>query len=550
MGIIKILLQKEALVFRNSYLRTVKQILIALALLTAYLVFMGWLTWYFTGRMRPLLADIPPELEMLVITPLFYIILIWLLFLNFTAMLKEARSRFYHSPELSLLVTSPIPANTLFLFRFILGACFSQGALGTLLIIVPALIAMGIIGAAPWYYYLFVLPVLYPLLIISACFAVVLVMLLVKVLSAKRIMQATAALGFLGIPLMVGFLVGFMGHLPQLLEWVMAAELVWDVIFPLNDGATVLSRLVQGEVVLWPLLRLFLASGVILAGSMLAAGRLYYQGYERSQMVEITGKRRVERRATEPISLGRRSNLILTEWKKAVRNYEMAQAAIRPLAILLLLLSLLAAGGAAPPEPSGSLVLLGLIGVIGFLVTGMVAVFFTPAAVQQDRKLLKEQFCVLKSAPFGGGDFILCNWLAPFIPQILLSGIILLLLHIFIGSSILIILLSLVVLALLVGSVGALKLGLDIAGIAGRGETTNLLDRALPHVLPKLYYILALGILALGLAYTEIGFLGFLHHLPQGLMTSISSAAFLGLVGFTSYYSFRLGAKYWEEMEI
>ncbi|MCL0102707.1 hypothetical protein M1N93_01950 [Dehalococcoidia bacterium] len=35
-----------------------------------------------------------------------------------------------------------------------------------------------------------------------------------------------------------------------------------------------------------------------------------------------------------------------------------------------------------------------------------------------------------------------------------------------------------------------------------------------------------------------------------GVMIPISSAAFLALVGYTFYHSFRLGAKYWEAMEV
>lgn len=533
---IKVLLQKEARVFKNSYLKTRKQIIIALVLLIAGLMLVGGITWALVSGIRYLLADIPPEMAMLVITPLFYLILIWLLFANFSLMLQEARSRFYHSPELSLLVSSPISADTLFVFRFILVTCLSKAALMNLPFVMSPLIALGIVSAAPWYYYPFIPLVGYLLLVISTCFAVVVVMLLVKVISPKRLMQAGAVLGLLSTVLWIGFFIlGPVEILPQLLEWVRGAEPVWEILFPLTDAAAILGRLVQGEMAFVPLLRLFFASGVILAGAMLAAKRLYYSGYDRTQTIEVSTRKRVQRPAKEPLTLGRRSNFILTEWKKAVRNYEMMQGAIVP--FLMLIAYPFLAGGFAPPGAWGNLVPLGHIAVIGFLASGAVMVFFVPAAILQDPKALKEQYSLLKSAPFGGVDFILCDWLAQFIPQILLSGTTLLALNIFMGSSILTTLLSLVVLALLVGSVGTLSRGLDMVGYSRQRETDSLPGRVLRNVSPILYYILALGILAPGLIFT-------------GMTIAISSAAFLALVGFIFCYSFRLGAKCWEEMEI
>jgi hypothetical protein len=95
-----------------------------------------------------------------------------------------------------------------------------------------------------------------------------------------------------------------------------------------------------------------------------------------------------------------------------------------------------------------------------------------------------------------------------------------------------------------------LSLPLEIAGYTGKAWAANITGRIVRNVLPWVYYIVALGILALGQVYTEFGFLGFLHHLPQGLMTAISGVIFLTLTAFTFYHSSRLGARYWEEMEI
>lgn len=556
MGIFRILLQKEVITFKNSYLKTARQTLISLALLIFGFLVIAGITWAFLGRIRPLLATLPPSQRMLLTTPLFHLILLWFLLSSFLSMLQEARPKFYLSPELSLLVSTPVPAATLFIFRFILFTCFSTFALGNLAIfILPPLIALGIATATSWCYYLFILPVAYLLMIIPASLGVFLSMLLIRILPAKRIMQVTVVFNLLLGALWIGFFIlGPEKTLSQLLNWIEVAEPILAIFFPLTEAATTLNRLIQGELVmaLGPLLRLFLTSGVVLVGSMLAAQKLYYQGYDRSQMVEVFTKRPVEQPIKEklPIFLGRRSYLILTEWKKAVRNHEMGQGTIA--LVIMLFIYLLITGGFVPPEPWRSLVLLGHIGVVGFLASGAVAILFVPMAVvlQQDVKFLKEQYWLLKVAPLRRGEFIWCYWLALLLPQLLFGGAILLLTNIFMGSSILIILLSLVVLALLVGSFGALKLGTDMVGYGGQGEVTTVIGGIVLQILPFLYYILALGILALGQIYTQIRLLSFMHHWPQGLVITISGAIFLTLVGFTFYYSFRLGAWYWERMEI
>jgi hypothetical protein len=408
MDTIKLLLQKEAAVLRNSYLKTRRQKLIALAWLTLGIVIVGVVTWAFVEWIRPFLADIPPTLAVPLITSIFHLILLWLLFTTFSLMLGEARSKFYQSPESSLFISSPIPANTLFIFRFFLATCLSKGAFINLpVFVLSPLIALGIASAAPWYYYLFIPPVAYPLLTISASLAILLVMILIRVLSTKRIMLAGAVFGFLSTGLWVGFFIMDPERiLPQLLNWIETAEPVLAILFPLSDAASALTYLTQGDIAFGPLLRLVFTGGVILAGSMLAAKKLYYSGYDRAQTTEVSNRKRVERPAKELLPLSGRGNLILTEWKKAARNYEMAQAAIGFLVGLFVYLFTIER--VVLPEPLDRFMLFVHIAVIGFLASGAVGIFFIPAAIRQDMKALKEQHSVLKAAPVGGREFIWC----------------------------------------------------------------------------------------------------------------------------------------------
>ena len=122
---IKVLLRNELLVLKNSYLtRSTNQILIALISFGVLLVAVGWMGERIAVIIRSVLTELGLELTMPVITTLFYVIMLWLLIASFSSIMKEARLKFYASPELSLLISSPILVNTLFIFRFVLVTFF------------------------------------------------------------------------------------------------------------------------------------------------------------------------------------------------------------------------------------------------------------------------------------------------------------------------------------------------------------------------------------------------------------------------------------------
>jgi len=470
-------------------------------------------------------------------------------------MFYESRTKFYLSPELSLLYSAPIPVATLFLFRFIMIICFVAFAFFDMAIFVLSpLIALGIATAASWYYYLFILPTVYLLRVIGASLGSVISMLLVGILPSKWLMRITIGLGFLSIGLWVGIFV-FINPMQVFLWLYHWIEEAGRLLFPLTDAVAVLRYLLLGEpaVASWPLARLFLTSAGILAGCTLVTARIYHAGYDRSQTFDVHTRKQVERLAKEPRIRGRGSNVtldvMLAEWKKAARNYEMAQGSVFFLVILLTYLFV--AGGITLPEPWDGLLLLGHIGVIGFLVPLAVSMLFLSADTSEDTKAyLAENYGLLKISPLEGRQFVRCYWFAPFLLHLLVGAVVLLVFNLLIGGNVLTAILSGIVFTLLVGSTGALATAMEIVGFARQGEIINPIGGLLRRILPFIYYIVALGILALGQVYTEFEFLGSLHHLPQEMMTTVSGGIFLALSAFTSYYSLRLGARYWERMEI
>lgn len=557
MRAIKVLLQKELAMLKNSGLTTKKGVLIRLAAFAGGLIVLGALTYAIVWGINALLrfASLPVEEIGLIVNPFFYLILLLLSWLALAVIWHEGRSEFYHSPDLNLLVSTPIPAKLLFAFRFVTYTCFSFALLS--LLGLPPFIAMGIVAEAPWYYYLFLLPIVHALMIIVASIGICLLMVLMRLLSAKRIMHLTIIFSCLLGALWIGMVIyGFGEIIPRIFDWVAAAEPVFAIIFPLREAVESLGYLLRGEpaTALWSFVPLLVSSGVIFVGAILAADKLYWAGFAKAQIAEAQPRKKtrspkgVLKKDKPAVLSGRKGSFFLAEWRKASRNYEMGSTAIGeivPLIIMAITTFI------QDPQPGLGMVLLIFlnVGFLGLWGSQAIEAFFAPPGSRKDAKILQQQYSLLKTMPLTGGEFIRYRWLALFLPQFLFTGIILLLINIGLGSGLLITLASLAILALLIGSRGALHLGIDMIRYARRVERA-VVFRIWRVALPIIYYILALGILVLGQLYTHIGFLGFMHYWPQWLATTISGVLFLALVGFILYYSFRLAIRHWEMMEI
>ncbi len=564
MSILQVLWEKEVAILKNSYFRTKKQILISAGVLLLGLLGMVGLTMFF----RSIIMDLMEAMPMLMLPPevvytlLFYLLLVWFSFAILGAMLQEVQPEFYQSPELNFLISTPVAAATLFASRFVKMTYFSKSSLSSVVFFgLPSLLSLGLVASAPWYYYLFVLPIVYLFLIIPASLGISLAMFLLRFLSAKRIMQAAGVLNLLGTGAWFAFIFRGEEILPQLFAWLEKVEPFLAFVFPLAEAVNALTAFLEGDVgaALGPLARLFLSSGVIFIAALLVARQVYYAGYDRSQTVEGSMRKRskIRRKKTSggqeqsKIWRGRRANLVLTEWKKALRNYEMGQGAI---GLVVMLGVYLFMGGRMelPPGPWAALAAVAHIGIIGFLVGGVVGMLFTPAAFmqKQDKKILREQHMLAKTMPFRRGEFLQGYWLALFIPQVIIGGVAVALVNFLTGGGVAVIVFSVLALAVLTGTMNVFDIALDMLGYSWQEESVTLLLRIGRNILPFAYFILLMGVLALGQVYSHLGFMRFIHHWSPLTGTVVSGALFLILSGVIFYHSFRLGAKYWEEMEI
>ncbi|MBS3938498.1 MAG: hypothetical protein KGZ50_08005 [Peptococcaceae bacterium] len=553
MLIIKALLQKEIIALQNTYFkaRDQKQGIIALFFLGSTTT-LG-IIWYLAVQFKQMLEFYPVEMAIrFMIFPFLNLILLWSMVSDFTAMLYEVRLKFYLSPELKLLIPSPISATTLFIFKFLWTTCFSAFAMGnrTIFVLSP-LIALGIASLAPWHYFLFLMPIVYLLSVISASLGALLSIFLTRILTTKRLIQIITIFGLLWS----GFLIFIFiwEDTENLLSLLMnLTEATASALFFLNDAVKSLINIIQGNTAkaFELLLRLFLTSGVILFISMFIAGRVYYSGYDKVQATEGNVKIKTKRLFETFSAKSKWGNLVFIEWIKALRNHEMAQGSI--FIVIVLFSCLFFASRIELSYPYSMLIQLINISAIGFLITVAVEMLFVPlntdAVTHKD--LLKDRYGLLKAAPISGIDFMWCQWLASFVPIFFLGGSISIIFNFLTGNSVLVTFLSFAVLSLLTGSVNLLALALYIERPTEQHETYNSVFGALRKVLPFLYYIFALSILAIGLVHTHIRILNFLNNTPEWLIITISGVIFLVLSCITICYSFRLGVKQWERMEI
>ncbi len=293
------LFKKELIMLRNNYLQQKKRFPASLAIVIFRPLIIAFLVQVFVLAFRKLPVDITPQN----VAPLLYLSLLVLFITIFLSVFAESGNRFYRSPELDLLIPTPLPAYTLFIFHFVRIIFFSSSTLMTMALFgLPPLLALGIVTGAPWYFYLFLLPMSMLLLIIPASLAAILTMVLALVYPINRGRWALA-LNFLVMGAWIMFLIyGPEKILPGVMEDMEAYQSLYMSIFPLKDSSLVMGNLLQGMILpaVTPLARLIFISCLTLLGATIVAQKFYYGGYESTREgLKILGDERIYLRTAQ-----------------------------------------------------------------------------------------------------------------------------------------------------------------------------------------------------------------------------------------------------------
>lgn len=537
-----LLLGKELRVIRNAHFSTPKKTLLTIGILLIFLLVLVGVTSGLRVGLARVLQEIPEPMKEMVIRELLVIIFIWLATVLFISVIIDSQNKLFKKNDLELLMATPVPPALVFTSRFILFILGSSSTLIQLSIFgICPLLSLGIVAGAPWYYYLFIVPVAYLFLMIPASIGVLLLISLLRILTPKTLFRLAGIFNLFISIIWIVFIIGEQERmLSFLIEWIGRLDWLWQLIRPLQAGTQVALVLLGYGSLSWSLLELLLLAVVCMVLAVSVIQRFYYPVYDRLQ-ASTYAKKKVQHRAKR----GDRSGPIMTHWKMALRNYEMAGGAIGMATFLLIYYIIL-----YTMSPEGGILLFLLnLGIVGLCVFFMVFIFLMPADILNDLDSLRRQFWLLKASPLSSRKAVFNSLQTYYWPQIILAPPLLALAHLLAGLDWILFVPALIIFLLLQAVVTLLNILSWYAEYAW-GKSVSPLLHVLREWGPMLFYPVFLFLLGLGFFYQRFSFLAFLHSWDERQVFLLSGVLLFGVVFFVVFLAWKRALQLWEQMEI
>lgn len=357
-----------------------------------------------------------------------------LLFSNIVASL----STYYLSEELNILLAGPVKIDSIYRAKFL--ETMIDSSWMTLIYGLPVFIAYGTVFKASLAYYLGLVLMLLPFLMIPAAIGIIVTMLLVNAFPARRAKDIIVLLGLLFfVALYILFRILKPEKLvdpdtfPSLVQYLTALRTPVSPLLPSTWATETLSPLLRkttGEALFY----LLMLWSTALAGTVIGewvCGNIYYTGWSRSQ----EGKKAAISRSRTVVLLfnvisfpfrGKMRAIVLKDIKLFFRDTSQWSQIFLLLALMIVYIysfKLLPLERAAMP----SFFLQNLIsflnlGMVGF-VTSAVAVRFVFPAVS----LEGNSFWIIRSAPLALEDFLWAKFWSSLLPLLALAEILIVL---------------------------------------------------------------------------------------------------------------------------
>jgi len=343
-----------------------------------------------------------------------------------------ALSTFYLSGELDILLSSPVPIDSIYRAKYI--ETLIDSSWMTLIYGMPVFIAYGVVFKASLSYYLGLLLTIVPFLIIPAALGIIVTMLLVNAFPARRAKDILVLLGLLFfVVIYILFRVLQPEKLvdpdafPSLVQYLTAMRAPVSPLFPSSWATEVLSPLLrksQGQTAFYLLMLWSTGLAGIVTGEWIC-GIVYYPGWSRSQEGKkspISRSRAADaffRGVVLPFR-GKMRAIVLKDIKLFFRDTSQWSQLFLLFALMVVYIysfKLLPLDRAAMP----SFFLQNLIsflnlGMVGF-VTSSVAVRFVFPAVS----LEGASFWIIRSAPISLRNFLWAKFWSSLLPLLVLS---------------------------------------------------------------------------------------------------------------------------------
>ncbi len=343
-----------------------------------------------------------------------------------------ALSTYYLSGELDILLSSPVPVDSIYRAKFV--ETLIDSSWMTLIYGLPVFLAYGFVFKAALTYYLGLILTLIPFLLIPAGVGIMMTMLIVNAFPAKRAKDIIVLLGLLFfVVLYILFRVLRPEKLvdpdafPSLVQYLTAMRAPVSPLLPTSWAAEVLSTLLrrgEGDTMFYLLMLWSTGLAGLVVGEWLC-GIVYYPGWSRSQEGKkspISRSRLADvffRLVVLPFR-GKMRSIVLKDIKLFFRDASQWSQLFLLVALMVVYLysfRLLPLERAAMPSFFLQNIISFLnLGMVGF-VTASIAVRFVFPAVS----LEGASFWIIRSAPLQLKDFLWAKFWSSLVPLLVLS---------------------------------------------------------------------------------------------------------------------------------
>jgi len=549
MNYIKWFIKLRFLVLKNSLWKDTKAImrtlLIAAAVIIGQIILVNIL--YKTVFSNIVTSE---ELVKGMLNVFFFVAIIWIYLISFVQSISTFMQNFYKSPDMSYLISIPIPLNYVFLFKFSEHIISSTKSM--LFLFFPVLAAIGMWVNAPLIYYITIIPLYIIISIIPCAIGVMVAMMGLRLVPAKAFNIVTPIFTF---AINVSFTVLFTRvqdisttYIIKLIEFL-EKPLMSDVI-PVTAGIRLINSAVIGEWPTYATLFLFITSILFISIAFMISKKLFFEGWAKNQLVEsqVSKKREVESDNCKDSNSNEIIEWIKTEWKMAIRNHEMLMGSAFMLLFYLFAIFTFIYGGLFSNNPLIGVSLLITIASIFNIIA--VSILFIPADITKDKNLWKKRYWLLKVMPLEGGKVfnIQCNMF--FIPGYIISLVGIIAYSAVNGLNIHLILLSILSMFFILYGSSAIYISVELLSLTDFFENNAFLGNLITIILPVLYGILSAGSIALFLAKDFVSGVMILSDISAILNLPIVSILSVTTVVSTFLFSRLVFIRVWRKLEI
>lgn len=539
--------QLRFLILKNSLWRDTKTMIrtlsVAAAVIAVQYVLIRLFQRYIFGELSEAQAGASASL-------FFFLAVAWISILSFVQSISSFVRSFFNSADMHYLITLPIPSDHIFLLKF--SDHVASTLKSTIFLFFPFLAAAGITINASGIYYAAMIPLFVLISIIPCTVGVAVSMAGVRIVSAKCFGIITSILAF-AANIIFAVLFSNIGdksadYIVRLAEF-MQRPLIPDAI-PLTAGIRLFHAAAFGGRAYGAAIFLLAGSALFVAGAFFLSKKLFFEGWAKNQ--GFAQKPVSKRNLAEPRQTALAGSAVLmwikTEWKMAFRNQEMLMGGVFMLLFFIAAAVFLITSEYFANKPVLGLSLLMTAAAIFNIIA--VSIPFIPMDVAADKGLWKNRYWLLKAMPMDGARVFNIQSVMLFVPGYMISLAGILCYYAAGGLGIPAVLLSALALCVILYGSSALNASSELLTLTGFFEKHGFIGNLLTLVLPVLYGVLSVGVLALYFAREYMRGIPVLSVI-SGLL-SLPAAVILSVLTITATccISRVVFVKTWERLEL